>query len=265
MDFLRCDSHVHVDRLDRDVLAADPLAADAGWRALVPGIEPGPTRAALDATGDPRLRWAAAVHPWFVGDHEDPRDDARWGEVEALAADPRICAVGETGLDVLRVGDDAAHAARVEAWFLAHVELAVRVDKPLVIHCVRALHRLIELLRARRDNGLRGVVHAFSGSVEQAAELARLGFSVGIGPAVTRERSRRVRAAAAGIPSDALLLETDAPYMAAAPRGRDEGRPADLIAVAEHVAALRGVSVDAVWAANARGFERLFGEGRVAG
>lgn len=256
---MRCDSHLHVDVIASAILAADPVAVAEDWRALVPGIEPQATREALAGSTDARLSWAAAVHPWYVGDHDDPRDDARWRLVEALAADPRVCAVGETGLDALRTGDDESHAQRVEAWFIAHVELALAVDKPLVIHCVRALHRLLELLRERRSPRLRGVVHAFSGSVEQAAELARLGFCVGIGPAVTRDRSRRVRAVAAGVAADSLLLETDAPYMAVAPWGRGDGRPADLMAVAEAVAGLRGVGVDAVFASSARVFTRLFG------
>jgi TatD DNase family protein len=179
-----------------------------------------------------------------------PQDDHRWPLLEAQAHDARIAAIGECGLDHLRHIDEETRAW-AEACFVAQIALAVAAAKPLVLHCVRAHGRCIELLRQHRGDRVGGIVHAFSGSAEEAAAYRRLGFVVGLGAAVTREAAKRVRTAAATLPSGTFVLETDAPFMAAAPAPAGSGRIEDLEAVAAAVASLRNCATEELYAQTA--------------
>jgi TatD DNase family protein len=228
------DSHIHADLLvDRQ-----PPEDAATYRAMVPGIIPAATRRAIATAA----RWefhGAAIHPWYLAEAVDIT------EVEALLSEPRVRAIGETGLDHYRHGDDQRRdeAAR---WFADHVRLALEHDLPIVVHCVRAHERCLRVLRDVAGGRARGVVHAFSGSPETAMEYAREGFAVGIGSAVTRERSRRVRRAAAEVSMDCLLVETDAPFLAAGARSRGDGRASDLVEVVRTIATLRDEAPEVV-------------------
>jgi len=264
---MRFDSHIHLDVMT-DEERGRLLFAAPDYRAFVPGIEPAAVAAALVALGtDPRLAFGASLHPWFLvpaGSDPvlQPQDDPRWPQLEAQARDPRICAIGECGLDHLRHTDDLSRD-RAERFFVAQIQLAVAVGKPLVLHCVRAHARCAELLRKHGGERVGGLVHAFSGSAEEAATYRRLGFAVGIGSAVTRAASKRVRAVVALLPDEAFVLETDAPYMRAGePTGGDaaqRGTADDLTLVAETVAALRNTAVEALFEATAATAMRRLG------
>ena len=263
---MRFDSHIHLDVMTSEERGSLLFAAP-DYRAFVPGIEPAGVAAALLRFGsDARLCFGAAIHPWYLaapppsGGPMRPQDDPRWPQLEAQARDPRICAIGECGLDHLRHTDEATRAW-AEACFAAQIALAVAAAKPLVLHCVRAHGRCIELLRQHRGDRVGGIVHAFSGSAEEAAAYRRLGFVVGIGSAVTRAASKRVRAVAALLPADSFVLETDAPYMRAGepPESAPEARGTvdDLTLVAETVAALRNCATEELYAATAATALRL--------
>jgi TatD DNase family protein len=264
---MRCDSHIHLDVMT-DEERGSLLFAAPDYRAFVPGIEPAAVASALALFGpDPRLALGTALHPWFLAPTGSdgslhPHDDPRWQQLEAQARDPRICAIGECGLDHLRHTDDLSRD-RAERFFVAQIALAVAVSKPLVLHCVRAHARCAELLRKHGGDRVGGLVHAFSGSPEEAATYRRLGFAVGIGSAVTRAASKRVRAVAAQLPADAFVLETDAPYMRAGePTGgapADRGTVDDLTLVAETVAALRNTTTEALFEATAATAMRQLG------
>ena len=265
---MRFDTHIHLDALPDEALACTLFAAP-DYRAFVPGIEPAGVAAALLRFGsDARLCFGTAIHPWYLaapppsGGPMRPQDDHRWPLLEAQAHDARIAAIGECGLDHLRHTDEETRAW-AEACFAAQIALAVAAAKPLVLHCVRAHGRCIELLRKHGGDRVGGLVHAFSGSPEEAATYRRLGFAVGIGSAVTRAASKRVRAVAAQLPADAFVLETDAPYMRAgeptggAPAAR--GTVDDLTLVAETVAALRNTTAEALFEATAATAMRQLG------
>jgi TatD DNase family protein len=224
------DSHIHADALTERV----PPPGGHEYRALVPGITPSSTAEAIESAFD--YDWfGAALHPWYLDQGTHVAD------IEELLGHPSVCAVGETGLDHLRhESDEARHIA--ECWFADHVRLALEHDLPIVIHCVRAHDRCLSILADVAAGRARGVVHAYSGSVELADRYWREGFYVGIGAAVTRERSKRVRRAAATIPLDRILVETDAPFLAAADRSRGEGASADILQVIDAVAELHSVS-----------------------
>lgn len=235
------DTHIHIDVLD-GWKAGDPLAA-ASAGAIVPGITPTETARSIARLGsDPRLAFGAALHPWYALEGADNE----WSALEALAADDRVGWIGETGIDHYKHESGAARE-RVEDAFRRHLELAHAVNKPVIVHCVRAHADCLRILRDMPPT--RGIIHAFGGSVEQLREYRKLGYVAGIGCAVTRERSRRVRRVAAEASEGDFVLETDAPFMSTGERGRDAGRPRDLQAVAQTIAEVRGAAVEQIHAA----------------
>jgi TatD DNase family protein len=243
------DSHIHLDEIE-DAELPDVEA----YRALVPGIVPEVTRERLDGLVAAGHRPAMALHPWYLESNEP--EGERWARHAEATADPRVVAVGETGLDRFKHRDADARQ-RAARWFAAHVRLAADLHKPLVVHCVRAHGECLEILRAVRPPA-GGVIHAFSGSAEVMQAYDALGFRVGIGAAVTRSRSTRVRAAAVAVPEHQLLVETDAPYMAV--DDNEDGQPRDLLRVVQVIAELRGVSVEEIARRTWENAEILFGQ-----
>ncbi len=251
---LLIDSHSHFDVAEFDADRADALrrAQAAGVRRqVVP---------AIDAASWPKLKAVCAahqglqpaygLHPMYLQHHRPEHLDALPGWI----ARERPVAVGECGLDFYVEGLDAG-AQR--GYFHRQIEIAREFDLPLILHVRRALDEVFAALR--RVGGLRGVVHSFSGSEEQARQLWKLGFHLGIGGPVTYERARRLRRIVASMPIEQLLLETDSPDQPdAAWRGR-RNEPARLTEVLKTVAALRGEPEERIAEATTRNAEGLFG------
>lgn len=248
------DSHCHLDaaEFDADRAAVVARARAAGVRRqVVP---------AVDAEGWPMLRAVCAedaglfpaygLHPTFLARHRPQHLHAlrEWIERE------RPCAIGECGLDFYVEGLDATAQ---QGYFDGQLALAREFDLPLVVHARRAVDAVIAAIR--RIGAVRGVVHSFSGSPEQARQLWQLGFLVGLGGPVTYERANRLRRLAATMPLDFLLLETDAPDQPDAGIRGERNEPARLPAVLQAIAALRGEDPAIVAAATTRNAERLFG------
>ena len=141
-------------------------------------------------------------------------------------------------------------------YFTRQLALARDLDLPLILHARHAVDDVIAAIR--RTGGLRGVVHSFSGSAEQARQLWDLGFLLGIGGPVTYERARRLRGIVAAMPLDFLLLETDAPDQPLHGHRGERNEPACLREVAAVVAGLRGIDADALAAATTANSRRLF-------
>ena len=151
----------------------------------------------------------------------------------------------------------SADPARQRLFFQRQLELARDFDLPVVLHARRAVDEVIAALR--RFGGLRGVVHSWSGSEEQARQLFALGFHLGIGGPVTFERAQRLRRTVAAMPIDRLLLETDAPDQPDATHRGQRNEPARLDIVLRTVAVLRGQSEESVAEATWANAEALFG------
>ena len=248
------DSHSHLDAdefdADRDAVIARAEAAGV-TRQVIP---------AVDAIGWPRLAAlckahaglypAWGLHPMYIGRHQP----AHLVALREWLRQERPVAVGECGLDHYG-GDLDADMQRL--YFNAQLELAREFDLPLILHARRAVDEVIAALR--RIGSLRGVVHSFSGSAEQAAQLHKLGFLVGIGGPVTYERAQRLRRTVAGLPVEQLLLESDAPDQPDAGIRGQRNEPARVRQVLAVVAMLRGESPEAVAAATTANAERLFG------
>lgn len=253
------DSHSHFDagEFDRDRAEAYARARAAGVEAqVVP---------AVDAAGWPGLKAvcdrfdglhpAYGLHPVYLASHRE-------GDIEALRDwlhRERPVAVGECGLDFFVEGLDARAQ---QHWFDAQLRLAREFELPVIVHARRAVDAVIAAIR--RLGGLRGVVHSFSGSAEQAAQLHGLGFLLGIGGPVTYERANRLRRVVAAMPLEQLLLETDAPDQPGSAHRGERNEPAHLPHVLTVVAALRGMAPEALAAATTANAERLFDLPRVA-
>lgn len=248
------DSHCHLDApefdSDRDGVLA--RARDAGVRRqLVPAVDRSGWEKLRDiCAADPGLRPAYGLHPMYLDRHrpEHLDDLADW------LARERPAAVGECGLDFFVEGLDP-QAQR--DYFHGQLALAREHDLPVVLHARRAVDEVIMALR--RTGGLRGVVHSWSGSEEQARQLFDLGFHLGIGGPVTFERAQRLRRTVASMPIEYLLLETDAPDQPDAAHRGQRNEPARLGEVLRTVAALRGADPDQIATATSANASRLFG------
>jgi len=235
------DSHCHLDvdefAVDRDAVVARARAAGVS-RQLVPAIDfagwPG-IRTLCSA--DSGLLPAYGLHPVFIAAHAQSHLDA----LRDWLRQDRPAAVGECGLDFFVEGLDA-DAQRL--CFQRHLELAREFDLPLVIHARRSVDEVIQ--RIRRIGGLRGVIHSYSGSIEQAEQLWKLGFSLGIGGPVTYSRALRLQRLVATMPIEYLLLETDAPDQPDTQWRGQRNEPHRLVEIAQCVAELRGVSLQTI-------------------
>ena len=248
------DSHSHLDvpEFDADRPQVLARAKSAGvLEQLVPAVDhaswPGLRYACAQ---DPGLHPAYGLHPVYLERHQPAHLQAlrEWIEREH----PR--AIGECGLDFFVEGLDA-DAQRM--YFQGQLEMAREFDLPVVVHARRAVEEVI--VTCKRIGGLRGIVHSFGGSPEQARQLADLGFLVGIGGPVTYERARRLRRLAAEAPIDWLVLETDAPDQPDASHRGQRNEPARLVDVLDVVARLRGEDPAAVAEATRANVRRLLG------
>jgi TatD DNase family protein len=258
------DSHCHLDIADPPEDWLDvPAALEASAAVGVPKI----VQIGCDRAG---ARWAVetareyadivagvALHP-----NEAPRLAAggeleeALAEIDALAADPRVRAVGETGLDFFRTGEDGRGVQ--EASFRAHIELAKRHGKALVIHD-RDAHA--DVLRVLEDAGApeRVVFHCFSGDVAMAEHCATRGWFLSFAGTVTFKNAGVLRDALAVTPRDQVLVETDAPYLTPTPyRGRPNASYLVPVTV-RAMATVRGSDEDTLASALAANTERAFG------
>lgn len=249
------DAHCHFDfpEFDGRREAELELARSRGVSHLViPGVrQPDWGRVRQTALAHDGLFYCLGVHPWFVEEHSE-RDLA---ELERLLrSEPERCvALGECGLDRLR--------GRLEAqwpWFEAQVGLASAMNLPLVIHSVKTHDEVHGLLRRLQWTG-RALVHGFTGSFQQAEKLVDLGCFIGVGGVITHPRARKTREAISRLPTESLVLETDAPDMT--PEGISPGRnsPACLPQILGALARIRGVGQEALAQALTDNVSKLYG------
>lgn len=169
-------------------------------------------------------------------------EDFDYAEYLEIAWDPKVVGIGECGLDYYRLAEETKK--RQEATLLGHVKLAYEVQKPLMIHCRNAFADLIHILEAAKDslNNPPGVIHFFTGTIEDAKKLLDLGFSFTFGGVITFARD--YDEAIKFIPLDRILSETDAPYVSPAPYRGKRNEPAYVIEVVKKLAELKGVSAE---------------------
>lgn len=248
------DTHAHYDdeqfSPDRDELLSRILPEKGVCGILNMGADLKGCRNTVSMTKRYNYMYGA------VGIHPECAKDLPPGwleEIETLAAEEKIKAIGEIGLDYHWL--DACPKDTQKQVFAAQLELAERLGLPVCIHDREAHGDMMDFMRRYRP---KGVMHCFSGSVELSREAIKLGLYIGIGGVVTFKNARHIVEVAADIPLDRLLLETDAPYMAPVPF-RGKRNDSSLIShVAERIAEIRGITAEEVRCASLKNTRRLF-------
>ncbi|MGE8258219.1 MAG: TatD family hydrolase [Stenotrophomonas sp.] len=247
------DSHCHLDasEFDPDRTAVIERARAAGVQAqVVPAVTAASWPKLREVCQQaPGLYPAYGLHPMFLADHRPEH----LGQLREWVERERPCAIGECGLDFFVEGLDAEAQ---QDYFIGQLKLARDFDLPVIVHARRAVDAVIAAIR--RIGGLRGVVHSFPGSPEQAAQLDKLGFLLGLGGPLTYDRAQRLQRLVREMPLQQLLLETDAPDQPDAGIRGGRNEPARLSVIARHVAALRGTDVETVARATSENARRLF-------
>ena len=250
---LAVDTHCHLFLLERDMTEVLEEARSAGvGTVIVPGIDPETSRRAVEIAESYRGVFATAgMHP-----HDASRFDAAAGaDIEELLANRQVVAVGECGLDLFRMRSPAEDQERT---LRAHVSLARDAGLPMVVHVRDAWD---EILRVLDEGSPPVVIHCFTGDVEIARECVARGWHLSFAGNITYPKNADIRDAAAAVPLDRILVETDSPYLAPQRlRGRDNA-PANVIDAITTIADARGETFETVrdaTAANARAaFSRL--------
>jgi TatD DNase family protein len=246
------DSHTHLDLCEPPNAELVAAAGEVGVkRMLTVGIDGASCRAALAAAEDfPQVYAAVGRHP----NSATGFDEADLAELRALASHARCRAIGETGLDFYR--DHAPRSDQHRA-FAAQIALAAELGKPLVIHTRAASRETLDQLAAEAD-GVSVVMHCFS-MPEQLDECLQRGYAVSFAGNVSYPNAGELAAAAARVPQERLLVETDAPYLTPQPVRKHRNQPAFVAHTVRFLAELRGIGVAMLSEALERNAARVFG------
>ena len=208
----------------------------------------------------PRVRQLAESHANLyasVGIHPDYEsvNSVTVDELVELASHPRIVAIGETGLDYFRLKGDLEWQRER---FRVHIRAARQCGKPLIIHTRAAAEDTLKVMREEGADKAGGVMHCFTESLEVARAAMDLGFYISFSGIVTFKNAKELKAVAAAVPLERMLVETDSPYLAPVPfRGRTN-QPGYVKHVAEEIARLKGVGYDEVCRVTTDNFFKLF-------
>lgn len=261
MKYFDAHTHIQFDPYDADREELLKRMEQESVGGLIVGVDLESSRRALALVeGRDYLYASVGLHPNHAAEGFDT------GAFEALARNPKVVAIGECGLDNFRPADvDAAKPAQ-RAVLIQHIELALALDKPLMIHSrpakgtQDAYQDLIEILgsyKATHGDKLRGDIHFFVGGREEAQAFVDLGFTLSFTAVITfaRDYDDVIRT----LPLDAILSETDAPYVAPASRRGERNDPLSVVDVVRTLAEVRGEDEDVVREAVFRNATRLFG------
>jgi TatD DNase family protein len=251
------DTHCHLDQDDFDADRDDVVqrAVDAGVGTIITvGTTATSSKKCIRLAGQFDAVYAAVgIQPNYVA--EAAAGD--WDRIVELAESARVVAIGETGLDRHW---DLSPFDQQQDYFDRHLRLSQQKDVAFIVHMRDCETDIMEMLREARGRGpLRGVMHSFTGDTAMAAECVDLGMYVSFAGMVTFKKSDALRQCAAGIPSDRLLIETDAPYLSPHPvRGQRRNEPANLRHTAECLANIRGETLDQLARQTTANARRLF-------
>ena len=249
------DAHCHLDLIDAPVEQTLADASAAGiTRVLTIGIDVASSQWCADtAAAYDGVHAGVAIHPNEAPQHAD---EAALAEIERLAALSLVRAVGETGLDYYRTGPDDRPAQ--QASFRAHIDIAKRTGKALMIHD-RDAHD--DVLRILDEEGApeHVVFHCFSGDVAMARTCAERGYVMSFAGNVTFKNAADLRVAAAAVPLDLLLVETDAPFLTPMPHRGKPNAPNLIPLTVRFLAVLLGAGTDELCRAVTATADRVFG------
>ena len=253
------DTHCHLDdpRLHEELDAVLDRAKAAGVRRITTigcAHDVASVKSAVDIAQQ-HPDWISAtvgVHPHDAKDLDDATCDA----IRAAGSDSTVVAIGETGLDFHY--DHSPRDTQLEA-FRKQIEIAKELGKPLVIHTRSAPEETLQVLREERAGDVGGIIHCFSEDAPFAAAALDLGFISSFSGIVTFKKAIAVQEAAKKQPADAILIETDAPYLAPIPKRGKRNEPAYVAHTAKCIAELRGEDLEALAEATYRNALRIFG------
>lgn len=249
------DSHCHLDfpELAADIpkLLRSMAENQVGW-ALCAGVtlERFPTMLDIVRSA-PNLFASVGVHPDTEEESQEPDIDT----LLSLSANPKVIAIGETGLDYYRLAGDLKWQRER---FRTHIRAAKACGKPLIIHTRSAAADTIRVLKEEGAEEVGGVFHCFTESADVARQAIDLGFHISFSGIVTFKNAVALREVAAAIPLERMLIETDAPYLAPVPHRGQTNQPGFVKHVAEEIARVRGMTAEAVGEATTQNFFRLF-------
>lgn len=258
------DTHCHLnlnsfqDDLDQVIARAQNQGVN---QILIPGVDLQTSQSAIELAEKYEFIFAA------VGVH--PNDAATWTEevsskLEEMAAHPKVVAIGEIGLDYYWNKNSLIEQRQI---LEAQLEIANRVQKPIILHSRQAILELMEImvnwqksldaqgsLLAKRP----GVFHAFEGNMQQLDILFQANFLIGLGGPVTFKNAVEKHSVAQNAPLEAILLETDAPYLSPLPHRGERNEPAYIPLIADKIAVLRNQPLDLIEKGTTRNADRLF-------
>ena len=249
------DTHAHIlddqfkedlDQVIRNIYDNMALVVNIGCN-----LEDCPRTVALAEQYD-KVYAAVGLHPEDVKTYTPEG----WDMICRLAEHPKVVGIGETGLDYYW---DTSTKDAQKVLFEQHIYLAKQLHKPLVIHDREAHGDTLEILKRTNAKEVGGILHAFSGSVEMAMEVIKLGFYIGLGGPVTFKNARKAVEVAQAIPLEYLVIETDCPYMAPVPFRGKRNEPMLVQHTATKIAELRGISVEELIEATYQNGKRIYG------
>lgn len=270
------DSHAHLDFYTEDRDEVLRRAQAAGVHSILAiGIGEGPAtmHQALEiahaVTGEPKIYASVGIHPQEAAQ----ADEEALAKLASLATDPKCIAIGEIGLDYYHV-ENPEPPIQKQA-FIAQMEVAATAKRPILIHCrtselatpqakakfgeADAWEDILTLIAEHwTPHNLGGIMHCFSGTVEQAQRSLEAGFYLSFAGNLTYPKSQSIREAATMAPSNRILVETDAPFLAPIPHRGQRNEPALVTHTAETLATLRGISSKELADITTQNFHRLF-------
>lgn len=251
------DTHAHLDQEEFDADRAEVIA-----RAIAAGVE---TMVAVGVTAEssaavvklaanhPQIYAAVGIQPNYCGQAQA----GDWERIVELANSPKVVAIGETGLD--RYWDYSPFAVQQD-YFDRHLRLSQTRKLPFIVHTRESDADVLAMLQEVRQRGpLIGVMHSFTGTAETAAQCVELGLYISFAGMVTFKKSDDLRAVAAMVPADRILIETDSPYLSPHPLRGKRNEPANLVHTAAVLAGVRGISTEQFAEQTTANAKTLFG------
>ncbi|MDU8924590.1 YchF/TatD family DNA exonuclease [Pasteurellaceae bacterium LIM206] len=251
------DSHCHLDALDYENLHRDidDVLAKAKARGVQHMLAVGTTLSRFEKmrawlADYAEISLACGVHPLDLEDEVFDRD-----RLARLAADEKVVAIGEIGLDYYYSGENKAEQTDV---FAQQIQVANELNKPVIVHTRCAREDTIRILRENQAEKCGGVIHCFTENLEFAKQALDLGFYISCSGIITFKNAEEIREVIRYVPLDRLLVETDSPYLAPVPYRGKQNQPAYTREVCDYAAGLKGVSAEEFARITTQNFKHLF-------
>ena len=249
------DTHVHLnaEQYEEDVVEVIESARRAGvTRMVVVGFDTPTIERAIELAET--YSFIYAVIGWHPVDAIDcTQKELDW--IESLASHPKVVGIGEMGLDYYW---DKSPREVQQQLFRKQIQLAKRVNLPIVIHNREATADVVRILKEEEAATVGGIMHCFTGSVEVARECIAMNFLISLGGPVTFKNAKQPKKVAEEIELEHLLVETDAPYLTPHPYRGKRNEPKHVVLVAEEIAKLKGISYEEVAKQTTRNAEKIF-------